>query len=431
MTAIRPKRPQHRCVKELRAGRGLPSGGALVASNARVHRFRVLVLLLAIAGAAVAHGDEANAFLIERIEIRNARRVSPEIVIAEARLREGGRYGEGALRDANDRLRRLPFFVDVQFALEKGTERGSYVLVITVNETKPFFYLTDVTVYTSERNAFVVDEDNEGLVGFRAFVGRRGMIHAGIFSHNDDRPYTSDYSALEAGYTQYDLFGTRAFATVSLRSFFTVADGAHILPVIVAGIPLSGSQTLTVEYEHFHIGGDRARRTERTFLARWSYDTTNHPFFPTRGTIVSFTPIVTWSDYSEAAAGAEPARAAHRRTYGIETAVAGFRELSELWSVSLRADGGYAAVDEAGDLLFQTASLTYGSGSLRLTRILSRDTEVEKRLELSLSASSQEKRALRDGFFAVGPDPASMSLSMNWVRRDTWGTLRLGAGYAW
>jgi outer membrane protein assembly factor BamA len=88
----------------------------------------LLLLLLAVP----LYADEP-AFFLERIEVRNQERVSPEVVIAESRLRAGQQYSEAELRDAAVRLARLPFLLSVDFSLEKGSERGRYILVLTVN----------------------------------------------------------------------------------------------------------------------------------------------------------------------------------------------------------------------------------------------------------------------------------------------------------
>lgn len=183
-----------------------------------VYRTQSIVLLLLLALAGSLGADEATPFLLEKIEVRNATRVSPDIVIAESLLRARQSYRESDLRAANDRLRRLPYLVDAQFSLEKGSARGSYVLVISVVETKPFFYLVDLTSYHESERQYVADSDNQAVVGYRLFVGRRGVLHGGVSTYREDRPYTSRYSALDVGYTHYDIFGTRAFATVSLRA---------------------------------------------------------------------------------------------------------------------------------------------------------------------------------------------------------------------
>ena len=97
----------------------------------------VLVLILIatfVAAAPLFAQDGATTpnFFIEKIEVR------------ETRLREGEEYSEAELRDASARLMRLPFLLSAEFSLEKGSERGRYVLVVTINETKPFFYALDL-----------------------------------------------------------------------------------------------------------------------------------------------------------------------------------------------------------------------------------------------------------------------------------------------
>ena len=82
-------------------------------------------MILSIVAAALLSiplaADEAPAPLlfIERIEVRNAKRVSTDVVIAESRLREGNEYSEADLRDASTRLSRLPFLLSVDFALDE------------------------------------------------------------------------------------------------------------------------------------------------------------------------------------------------------------------------------------------------------------------------------------------------------------------------
>src|ERR1051326_2114978 len=102
---------------------------------------RILIavtLLAALDGVA-----QPASFFIERIEVRNATRVSPQVVIAESLLHEGTTVTEGELRAASQRLARLPFLLSADFTLEKGSSRDKDVLVIKVVETKPFFFLLD------------------------------------------------------------------------------------------------------------------------------------------------------------------------------------------------------------------------------------------------------------------------------------------------
>lgn len=391
------------------------------------------VLLLVLAAPALVADDGTAPFLIERIEVRNATRISPEIVIAESRLRTGESYRESDLREANDRLKRLPYLTDAQFALEKGSERGQYVLVVSVTETRPFFYLLDVPVY--ERNDQIyTQDDNQAVVGYRHFVGRRGMLHAGLFSREDERPYTESIGTFEIGYTHFDLFGTRAFATVSLGTPFAYEnDGDAILPHVVAGIPLSGNQTVTLEYEQTDHG-QRIRRAERIASARWSFDTTNHPFFPTRGAVFTVGPVVSWSDISDHSTS-RPPYSEHRTTVGIEGELARYWELSSLWSVALRLDGGFAVLNERGTgsrFIEQDGSIAYGDASVQLTRMLVQTPEVEQRLELTIGGSSEARRDIDSELYLLTQaEQAQGTAAVHWVRRDSWGTLRFGAGFAW
>ena len=123
---------------------------------------RALLLLVATLCAATSvHAQQAGpAFFIERIEIADAERVSPEVIVYESRLAEGRPYTEQQLREANDRLRRLPFILDATFALQKGRERDRFVLVISVKETKPLFYLLDLVFFKKRSEAILVESSN-------------------------------------------------------------------------------------------------------------------------------------------------------------------------------------------------------------------------------------------------------------------------------
>jgi len=222
----------------------------------------VVFLLIAAALASPLAAQEAEPrFLIERIEVRENRRVSTDVIVAESRLREGQAYSEEELSDAANRLNRLPFLLSADFALERGSERGRHVLVITVNETKPFFYLVDARPILSEsdfsgRNVDIQVGDrlgggeNQGVLGARWFVGRRGAFHAGLFARDDNHEFTRDYTAAVIGYTQYDIFGTRAFATLNLkRPLLNVQGGDAISPQLVVGIPVTPNQTVTMTWD--------------------------------------------------------------------------------------------------------------------------------------------------------------------------------------
>src|SRR5206468_1876422 len=80
-------------------------------------------------------------------------------------------------------------------------------------------------------------ESKDAALGFRWFVGGRGIVHVGLTARRDRQAFTSNYSAWAVGYTQYDLFGTGAFATVNIRLPFDSPGGGGLSPQLVAGVP--------------------------------------------------------------------------------------------------------------------------------------------------------------------------------------------------
>lgn len=414
----------------------------------------VLAVLLAVPLA--AQEAAATRFFIERIEVRNAKRVSAGVVIAESRLREGEEYTESDLSDASARLNRLPFLLSAEFSLERGSERGRHVLVIAINETKPFFYRLDLRPILTDDTYTGLDQasdnisasDTEAFLGYRMFVGRRGAVHVGLQFQEDNREYTEDYGAWAVGYTQYDLFGTRAFATVNLK---WMHEGGTITPQIVVGVPLSTNQTLTVAYDDVRIDGDERvvngivlndDEAQRVGSITWSYNTTNQPYLPTRGTRLSVSPIVAWRDdaffnysaYSDGTFVVTPVYV-HRRSYGVDGSAARYWEITDRSSVSVGGEAGWAKTTDEGQPLTGSFDSTYGilhggySWSL-WDRDARRDGD--NRFELNARVSSRTREELqRRGLVSLRDETNTLMVSGSWVRRSSWGTIRLGLGWAW
>jgi hypothetical protein len=429
---------------------------------------RNLVVLAALACAVAARAsDDVPRFLIERIEVRNLRHASREIVVAESRLREGATYDERELAAASDRINRLPFILDAAFSLEKGSVRNAYVLAITVSETKPFFYLLDGP-FVLEREGANVDYQSQSAVGYRVFTGRRNAFHAGFTADGGEhKPGGRQPATVEAGYTRYDLFGTGAFATFNLKS--TVVETSRdkrgrILPELTVGIPLSATKTVTLQYtqsqrtfespgESLESPGTLAEEPferERLFTARWAYNTTNAPFFPTRGVILSGGPEVRWSDnlhyfdldFEPAGTIHLPIRErGHSVSFGLQAGR--YWEVSERNSLSVLASGELEARNSKvsfGELSDETQKTSdhnqYGRIDLGFSHSFWSPERIavdgDQRIEVHL-------RAFLDRFenphTAEGPfltDRISgEQLSVSWVRRNAWGAIRIGLGYAW
>jgi len=422
--------------------------------------FLAAFVVVSIAFSALAQEAAPARFFIEKIEVRKANRVSPQIVIAESLLREGAEYSEDDLRAASARLRRLPFLLSADFALEKGTERGRYLLVINLVETKPFFYFIDArpTLIDDSRNVIdyevdPIEESKDAALGFRWFVGGRGVVHVGMTARRDRQTFTTDYSAWAVGYTRYDLFGTRAFATLNLRLPFDSPAEGLISPQLVAGVPLTANQTLTFDYEDTFFRRDKIKvrgtdfqrqDAERLLSLAWTYNSTNQPFVPTRGTIVRVAPLRSMRDRSGfhfvnpiPGPGPDP-YTQHMNGYGLDFTALRYWELSELNSVSAGVLAGWGNVeDRQNPQIFSRVRYKPAYQIVRagLSRNLWRDESKsgDSRVELDARLVKRQRNVREGaGAFGVSPDKeSSIQTSVSWVRRSLWGTVRLGVGYAW
>ena len=80
------------------------------------------------------------SFVIEKIVVVGVHHGSEGIVASETLLTSGNAYTEAQLREALQRVERLPFVVMADFSLRRGSARGRFELVITAVETKPVFF---------------------------------------------------------------------------------------------------------------------------------------------------------------------------------------------------------------------------------------------------------------------------------------------------
>lgn len=418
-----------------------------------------VVLLLAALAAPLAAQDAASPRLfIERIEVRNANRVSPEVVIAESRLREGREYAEAELRDAATRLARLPFLLSVDFALERGSERGQHVLVLTVNETKPFFFLLDLVPVFEDEPFLNVDYSNDRsgsgenlALGARWFVGRRGAFHLGFSGVGHDREFARDYASFAVGYTQYDIFGSRAFATINLKRPLEGFGEGLVSPQLVVGVPVSANQTITLKYDETRFGEEKrtvlgvdypVRFGQKVVSATMAYNTTNEPFFPTRGTLLQVTPMYGWTDgariLSITAGGPTETivehSAYHTHFFGADAAATRYWELTDRDSVWGNVRGEWARESYNDQFTVTELDRTARIGSIGIGyshSLWSVEERVngDSRFELTARYSNRDVERNPPAFFTRDTDATQVSFA--WLRRSSWGTLRLGAGYAW
>src|SRR5215212_8553420 len=177
-------------------------------------------ILIALALSAITLS--AFGVTIERIEVRGAQRFAARRIVAETLLREGKEYSDDDVRNAVARLNRLPFLASARYSLENG------ILVIDVTEVTRFSFLVDLREIAlndegdpHETNSDFPDPTAEwtnAAAGVRWLTGGGGIAHFGMTVQRIRQAFGNNYSAYELGYTQYGLFGTRAFATVNVRS---------------------------------------------------------------------------------------------------------------------------------------------------------------------------------------------------------------------
>lgn len=236
--------------------------------------------------AASAMAQEPERFLIETITVSGVgREAARGIVVAESLLEEGESYSEDELRKAVYRVKRLPFVVEADFSLKKGSERGAYELVITVEETKPVFFEGNLegAVIPSDQRRFYDDSvewEHGETLGARLFTGSSGLAFATVSRGGD----------LQVGYTQYDLFGTGSFASLGVSTDVDKEEfqGDSHIAALTVGVPLSVSQSLRAnlawaESSFEGLEGEEFTSEGRRAGLEWRYDTTDDPLLPSRG----------------------------------------------------------------------------------------------------------------------------------------------------
>lgn len=404
-------------------------------------RFITAVVIL-LCSAMPLRAQSEPRFLIERIDVRNSTR-SAEIVRAESRLEEGQSYTERELREASYRINRLPFVYDSTYSLEKGSRRDAYVFVVTITATRPFFYDVglDVTTNQYDRESGLLN----ALGGARTFVGRRGVAHVAVGKVNDIRSGGLDLRSIEAGYTQYDLFGTRAFATLNVAASLTGRNEFDPAPSVLLGVPIGRNQTITARFGgQSGSSGSEDTPVQTQYRSRlgelvWTYNSTDHPFFPAHGVLLTAA-LMRQTNSQQMRFPSEPGPFATRdyesRFDSLTLTGTKYWRLSDRHSTWGRVEEWLNRYDsKSGDVV------AFGSGELnhqeRLTLGFTRNlrnpssrTGAESWAEVTyqLAHYPQPDGPLPPGLYF---DNYRSRAGVSWTRRTAMGRLHLGVGYEW
>jgi len=252
----------------------------------RSHRLAPMLACILAAGShclpTAAAPSAAPRFLIEKISIEGVKRPGARaIILSQSYLETGRSYTERELQEAVYRIKRLPFVIGADLALRKGSERGRYELVVTVEETRPVFL--DYSLAGTRSGAHFdfpnsVSWTNDGTLGLREFVGAEGLAFLAVSDG------TNQARQVQAGYTQYDLFGKGSYASL------TVADNLNAFHLSVlqltglAGIPLADNLTLIASPQWSHGSHFGFATSSWGGTLGLVYRTTDDPIIPTRGT---------------------------------------------------------------------------------------------------------------------------------------------------
>ncbi|HEV8632241.1 MAG TPA: BamA/TamA family outer membrane protein [Thermoanaerobaculia bacterium] len=269
-------------------------------ANATVWWLATLLLAAAQLAATPAAAQEPPQFLIERITVEGvARPAAQQIVRSESRLEEAHTYTEQQLRQAVYRVKRLPFVVDADMALRRGSERGAYELVITVEGVKPVaFGLEAVGHLRGGRRLLHSSNDYVALVGTltaRRFVGGKGLLFGSFQTAVDDRDRTGS-EVMQLGYTRYGLFAPGGFASIAVSSALGRDSGDNLQASLELGVPLAANHALRFGLARTWVDA-RGRSSGVSGLpiptdfhfdsyqgqVSWIYDSTDDPLFATEG----------------------------------------------------------------------------------------------------------------------------------------------------
>lgn len=302
----------------------LLAGSALFGGTAGAEEPPAVAPVSEVPAAAVASAGapvSSPTFVIEKITVEGMRHGSARIVAAETLLAIGQAYTEKQLQQALHRVERLPFVVEADFALRKGTERGCFELVITIVETKPVFSGGELRVagYGGPRLVGGWPGRLAPELGGRLFLGGQSEVSITVRSpmsgYLTSPPGLSGVApGVEIRYRHHNLFGRHLVGGVSLGAgagFGRELD--HVSRELVwslsshgykgsadLALPLSrvsilkGGLSWTRDRSDLEFEANESRSSYWSASLTWQSDTSDDPFTPREGRRIEATLSHTW-----------------------------------------------------------------------------------------------------------------------------------------
>lgn len=370
----------------------------------------------------------AESHTITKIDFRS--RIPANILRSQSALSENRDYTDDELELAVSRLRRLSFVYDARYHVDGST------LVIDVSDEHHFFYGVNLLGETQVHlhNSFL-----DTGIGGRFYVPSGGVAEGSIgnLAGRDE-----NIGAANIQYTQYGIAGTRLFASASLsRSLGGVFGTTEVQPALTIGAPLSLTQTLTLvaygqgyQHESHFALVPRPLRNEhrrRALELHWRYDTTNDPFFATRGRSLEIAPGYIHDNDLFEGFSTPPLRIFTEHVHDNQTVlnVAGenyWRVLNDrtmlIGGVTARLRRHDSTTDHADFITGSTFTFTEKQAgvSLRLAHNFfdrGEATDTRHRLELGFNYVFDR--------FAPNRDQRYLETQLAYAFRNRWGTVRL------
>jgi hypothetical protein len=379
---------------------------------------------------------------VSRIDVRGD--VPAGIVVSQSALAEGRSYSDADLEIAVARVQRLPFVYDARYSMEGET------LVLEVSGMTRLFGDLDAA-------SVGVEGEHSSSAAFtgggRLFLGS-GVAEARVMETVAE--HSEEQTSADVAYSHYGIGGTRLFATAGVNYAITRQDGFDPDPalLLLVGYPLSIRQTLTASAsrsgysarQRFLIAPQdlEASATQQNVDLRWTYDTTDDPFFARRGLTIAAGPSWSRSDsefdsltltFPSLVFGVE-----RSRTESMSRSLSA--EARKLWSIGARGaifSGVRGAIDRShvkssfGDRFALGVDTRYESKSGVITLGYAhnlfdraRATAMRQRIELGAAYSRSEI----ENVFAFEPyNPSVTTVTAAYLLRPQFATIRLSLSY--